>query len=56
VFIKTLLCHYGGFGYAHVLTGFAARLERHGVARERLMEILTANPRAVFDTAWERRS
>jgi len=56
VFIKTLLCHYGGFGYAHVLTGFAARLERHGVARERLMEILTANPRTVFETAWERRA
>jgi phosphotriesterase-related protein len=56
VFIKTLLCHYGGFGYAHVLTGFAAGLERHGVARERLMELLTTNPRTVFDTAWERRS
>jgi phosphotriesterase-related protein len=28
IFIKTLLTRYGGFGYAHVLTGFADRLER----------------------------
>ena len=56
VFIKTLLRTYGGFGYAHVLTGFADRLERHGVGREQLLEILTANPRAVFDAAWEGRA
>ena len=53
VFIKTLLRTYGGFGYAHVLTGFADRLERHDVGREQLLEILTTNPKAVFDAAWE---
>ncbi|MHB1018292.1 MAG: phosphotriesterase family protein [Coriobacteriia bacterium] len=56
VFIKTLLRTYGGFGYAHALTGFADRLERHGVAREQLLNILTANPKAVFDAAWEGRT
>jgi len=56
VFIKTLLRAYGGFGYAHVLTGFAARLERHGIDRAGLLELLTANPRAVFDIAREGRS
>lgn len=56
VFIKTQLRAYGGFGYAHVLTGFADRLERHGVSRTSLMELLTTNPRAVFDVAWEGRS
>jgi len=56
VFIKTLLRTYGGFGYAHVFTGFADRLERHGVARGQLFEILTANPKAVFDAAWEGRA
>jgi phosphotriesterase-related protein len=56
VFIKTLLRTYGGFGYAHVLTGFADRLERHGVVRAQLLEILTANPKAVFDAAWKGRA
>lgn len=54
IFVKTLLRSYGGFGYAHLLTGFAERLERHGVSRDTLMEILTANPKAVFDNAYER--
>ena len=56
VFIKTLLHTYGGFGYAHVLTGFAERLERHGVGRDALLSILTDNPRAVFEAAAERRA
>jgi len=56
VFIKTLLRTYGGFGYAHVLTGFAERLERHGVDRTQLLGLLTANPKAVFDAAWEGRA
>lgn len=56
VFIKMLLRAYGGFGYAHVLAGFADRLERQGVDRARRMELLIDNPRAVFDAAWEGRS
>ena len=51
VFLKTLLCRYGGRGYAHVLTGFADRLERHGVPRDVLMGVLTDNPRALFELA-----
>ncbi|MCE5190992.1 MAG: phosphotriesterase-related protein [Actinomycetia bacterium] len=51
IFIKTLLKHYGGFGYAHVLTGFAQRLEALGVSREVLLGILTDNPRSVFEQA-----
>jgi len=56
VFIKTLLQAYGGFGYAHVLTGFADRMERHGVGRDVVLRLLTDNPRAVFEIAAERRS
>ncbi|MCE5202815.1 MAG: phosphotriesterase-related protein [Actinomycetia bacterium] len=55
VFLKTLLRAYGGMGYAHVLTGFAQRLERHGVDRPTLLGILTENPRAVFEAAERRR-
>ncbi|MCL4078299.1 phosphotriesterase-related protein [Coriobacteriia bacterium Es71-Z0120] len=55
VFLKTQLRAYGGFGYAHVLAGFADRLTRCGVSRSRLLEILTSNPRKVFDVAWDRR-
>jgi len=55
VFLKTLLRAYGGMGYAHVLTGFAQRLERHGVDRPTLLGILTDNPRAVFEAAERRR-
>jgi phosphotriesterase-related protein len=56
VFVKTLLRTYGGFGYAHVLTGFADRLERHGVGRDVVLRLLTDNPRAVFETAAEGRA
>lgn len=56
VFIKTLLRTYGGFGYAHVLTGFAERLERHGVGRDVVLRLLTDNPRAVFEIAAGRRA
>ncbi|GAV32130.1 predicted metal-dependent hydrolase with the TIM-barrel fold [Coriobacteriaceae bacterium EMTCatB1] len=55
VFLKMQLRAYGGFGYAHVFTGFADRLARHGVGRAQLLEILTANPRKVFEAAYERR-
>jgi phosphotriesterase-related protein len=56
IFIKTLLRTYGGFGYAHVLTRFADRLERHGVSRDALLGLLTNNPRAVFEAAAEGRA
>ncbi len=53
LFIKTLLRRYGGFGYDHVLTGFADRLELLGVSRDTLTDVLTANPRTVFEFAAE---
>jgi len=53
LFIKTLLHRFGGFGYDHILTGFADRLELHGVTREVLLGVLSANPRTVFETAAE---
>ncbi len=53
LFIKTLLRRYGGFGYDHVLTGFADRLELLGVSRDLLTCVLTDNPRTVFESAAE---
>jgi len=53
VFIKTLLRRYGGFGYAHILTSFIPRLERHGVPREVALSLLIDNPRSVFESAAE---
>ncbi|MBN2404179.1 MAG: phosphotriesterase [Coriobacteriia bacterium] len=51
VFIKMLLRRYGGYGYSYVLTSFVPRLERHGVATQVALGILTDNPRAVFESA-----
>lgn len=51
LFIKTLFHRYGGFGYDHVLTGFADRLELHGITRKTLLGILKENPRTVFESA-----
>jgi phosphotriesterase-related protein len=48
VFLKTMLTHYGGFGYAYVVTHFAARLKRHGVSDAQLKTMLVDNPRRVF--------
>jgi phosphotriesterase-related protein len=48
VFLKMMLTRYGGFGYAHVLTHFAARLKRHGVSDSEIRTILVDNPRRVF--------
>jgi phosphotriesterase-related protein len=48
VFLKMMLTHYGGFGYAYVVTHFAARLKRHGVSDEQINTMLVENPRRVF--------
>ena len=48
VFIKMMLTHYGGFGYAYVVTHFVARLKRHGVTDEQITTMLIDNPRRVF--------
>ena len=51
VFIKTMLVRYGGYGYDHLLTGFSARLSRHGLSLEDVERLLVHNPAAVFTTS-----
>jgi len=48
VFLKMMLSHYGGFGYAYVLRHFVPRLKRHGVSDEQIKVMLVDNPRRVF--------
>ncbi len=49
VFLKMMLTRYGGNGYAYILRHFLPRLERHGLDRAALDQMMRANPRAVFD-------
>lgn len=51
VFLKMMLTHYGGFGYAYVVTHFAERLKRHGVSDRQITTLLIDNPRRVFAAA-----
>lgn len=48
VFLKMMLSHYGGFGYAYVVTHFAERLKRHVVSDKQISTMLIDNPRRVF--------
>ena len=48
VFIKMMLSHYGGFGYAYVLKHFVPRLRRHGVGENAITAMLIDNPARVF--------
>ena len=48
VFIKMMLSHYGGFGYAYVLRHFVPRLRRHGVGEGSIQAMLVDNPRSIF--------
>lgn len=45
VFIKMMLCEYGGNGYAHVQRHFLPRLLRHGLTDADLSTLVVANPR-----------
>ena len=51
VFLKMMLSHYGGFGYAYVLRHFLPRLKRHGVSDAAISVMLIDNPREVFHAA-----
>ncbi len=51
VFLKMMLTHYGGFGYAYLLRHFLPRLRRHGVAEAELTRMMVGNPRSVFDAS-----
>jgi phosphotriesterase-related protein len=45
VFIKMMLCEYGGNGYAHVQRHFLPRLLRHGLSTADLSTLVIDNPR-----------
>lgn len=49
VFLKMMLSHYGGNGYAYVLRHFLPRLKRHGISDAILDQMMRANPRSVFE-------
>lgn len=51
VFLKTMLVHYGGYGYRHLLTAFTDRMYRHGLTPADLTRFLVHNPAAVFSVA-----
>jgi phosphotriesterase-related protein len=51
VFLKMMLTHYGGFGYAYVLRHFVPRLRRHGVGEGVIQAMLVSNPRSIFFSA-----
>jgi len=45
VFIKMMLCAYGGNGYAHIHRHFLSRLLRHGLTESDLAMLMTDTPR-----------
>lgn len=45
VFLKMMLCAYGGNGYAHVSRHFLPRLRRHGLGAQELQMLMIDNPR-----------
>ncbi|MFK7894143.1 MAG: phosphotriesterase [Granulosicoccus sp.] len=49
VFIKMMLTHYGGNGYAFVQRHFIPRLKRHGMGNDELRMLNQYNPRSVFE-------
>jgi len=46
-----MLTRFGGFGYAHVVTGFADRLRRHGLSQTAIDELVINNPRLLFENS-----
>ena len=56
VFLKMMLTHYGGFGYAYVLRHFVPRLRRHGLTDAQIDVMLRDNPRSVFSAAHRRQA
>lgn len=53
VFLKMMLTHYGGNGYAFVQRHFLPRLKRHGLSDEALISLTQHNPRRVFEPDFE---
>lgn len=54
VFLKMMLTHYAGFGYAYIQRHFLPRLRRHGVTNHEIATLMVANPRRVFFQAEDR--
>lgn len=48
IFLKSLLRHYGGPGYSHILQYFVPRLLRLGMTERDIDHLLVENPRALF--------
>lgn len=53
VFLKMMLTHYGGNGYAFIQRHFLPRLKRHGLDDATLSGFTVANPRRVFEPDFE---
>ena len=51
IFVKSLLRHYGGPGYGHILQYFVPRLRRIGLSDNDIDQLMRANPRHLFETA-----
>jgi phosphotriesterase-related protein len=51
VFLKMMLKHYGGNGYAYILRHFLPRLKRHGLDDATLDIFMRANPKSVFQAS-----
>jgi len=51
IFVKSLLRHYGGPGYGHILQYFVPRLRRLGMSTAEVDQLLITNPRTLFETA-----
>ncbi|MEW1955402.1 phosphotriesterase-related protein [Terrabacter sp. NPDC080008] len=51
IFVKSLLRHYGGPGYGHILQYFVPRLRRLGMTAADIDHLLITNPRTLFETA-----
>lgn len=56
VFLKMMLTHYGGFGYAYVLRHFLPRLRRHGLTDAQIDTLMHNNPRSVFSADHRRQA
>jgi len=48
IFLKMMLTHFGGHGYAHTLKHFIPRLKRLGVKEQQIHTLLIENPQRVF--------
>jgi phosphotriesterase-related protein len=51
LFLKAMLSRHGGNGLAYVPVVFADRLRRSGLADDVVTDLMTANPRALFERA-----